>query len=567
MHIVSQMKLKRVMPEPEPTSKLSASKPSLLRRNTKKKIDEPIVFIPMEEEKLLDGTPFLSIRDPVKTMERLVIPPDANAGHLYFKIGSEIDEEAVTISIIEAFEIKEKRSELHQRVMKDSVYIWDKSMEEIKMKIQTKIEQLNRERIKHIAEFESHSVELEKLMMTRIEQLPQIQLGHQNEAHFLIDTIHDIRAGFTSRVENIYNDMSAFSIGGIKVALLKLSKCPTAKEVKKLREIFSLQVERFNFDTSDAIERASLDFDHGKKMLEKSKIQGNHSSAWIIVKETGAYDPDGRVMENWFVSVLISRKMVVGEDISRAEKDIAFEIKSALKEFDQYLVDLEFVEATKYKVANLRTLLRAESLSCQSKIRAISQSISTFKESASAHKSWTQTLDFIAKSIELNNEASKISDYLSLTKSISGFAFSSICRPSKYSWLEWKESLDLEGSSSLEDRQRRLSHGSMAMSQSIFIRTESTIMELEKSRPNSATTNKNSTAAQSKANLNTRYANTPVTRGGTRGLAKTPNKDLPALPTKMGTAASRLEEAHDLDAMFKVWVEIAKYKIMESHEV
>ncbi|KAJ3361777.1 hypothetical protein HDU91_003739 [Kappamyces sp. JEL0680] len=432
LQLVAQMKAKRTLPDLDEVLKLNMAKSSVVRKSTMKKI-VPQVEKAVEQEKdeprLLDGTRLYSFRDPVKTMEKLAAISEPYMGH--FLDYTEESTEVVEIHTIQAAKAAEERKELCNRVMLDTEVIWTEVLKDINKKIQSKLEIMNRENIRRFADFEAIRFELDSLTNARIEFLPHIQLAHENEARFLIDTIHSIRDTYSSKIEAVFLQIEEFSDGALRNTMARLGKCASVMELKQLRERFLLTVERFQFNVGDEFERAGLDFDHSRKLLEKSKQPGNHSSAWLIIKEAGSYDPAsiGTLLENWKGSIL--------EDVVRTQKEVTMQIKSAQKEFDHHIADLELVEATQYRLKHLKTLLRGERISSNLKLEKLVQAIQKCREFQKTGITWVQCLDQISQFLQIAGDALEIAEYLSSTSN--GHVLQmTMFTPSKDSWNQWK---------------------------------------------------------------------------------------------------------------------------------
>lgn len=333
------------------------------------------------EPELLDGTPLYAIKNPINIMEQLSLESEPYTGQ-FFEFNEQVDE-VTDIKIVDGFLVKQFREFLQNRVDEDCEYIWQLTAKKIKKKMIFKIDSINRERAVRLAEIDTWHTSLDEVLNSRITQLPRIQIAHENEAKFLIDTIHSIRDNYSNSVESVFKDFDEFDTNVIKDITRQLPKCSTSQDLKKLFKRFTLEVERFNFDTSDALERAGLDFDHGRKMLEKSKQPGNHSSAWALIKEYGAYDPAtiGTDLENW--------KKVIAEDISRAQKEILTEIKMAQKEFDYHQIDFDLEEKKRAKIKSLKMLLIGERIQSRSNLDKLDLKIKKYSaDKEDEEKSW-----------------------------------------------------------------------------------------------------------------------------------------------------------------------------------
>ena len=383
-----------------------------------------------EEMELLDGTLMISVRDPVKVMEKLAMVSEPYLGQFFEYV--ERTEELVDIKILDGLKVKEARLALQNRVEADSEVIWALVFKEVKKKINLKVEQLKGERIRHFADFEAVNFELDEIIQNRLDMLPRIQLHHENEARFLIDTIHGIREMYSSKIDTVFKEIDQFSQVSLKEIQSSLTRAKSVINVKKVDQKFDIALERFNFDVSDLIEKANLDFDHARKMLEKSKQPGNHSSAWIIVKEASGYDPNtiSSELENW--------KMTIADDLARAQREITTEIKLMQKEIEYYSADLKMMEIADAKIKNLKTLLIGEKIYAQKLQKDLGDRIQKYVEEPHDDHTWENCIQWVSQAMEIETSAIEIAKYLSLSEPHQVFKFSSSYKPSLQSWTEWK---------------------------------------------------------------------------------------------------------------------------------
>jgi hypothetical protein len=432
IQIVGQMKAKVILPDLEEALRISFSKPSALKKGKEKIEGEEVkkVYRGKEERRLLDGTLVSSVRDPIKKMETLALVSEPYFGHLLDF--TEESSEVVEIYTIQARNMKKKRSELEKKVIADTEIIWKEVYRDISKTILARIETLNAAKIKRFADIEMTEYELKEIMNKRIEQLPQIHLTHENEARLIIDTIHNIRDSFSSKIDCIFSEIDEFAESVVSSTLNTLSKCVNVSDSRKLKEKFDILVERFNFNTSDRIEKAHLEFDHGRKILEKSKMSGNHSSAWIIIKDAGSYDPStiNSLLDNW--------KNSISDDVSRVQKDIGQQIKNLQKEFEYYQSDLEVSEFTKYKLKNLKTLLRGESISSRNTLEGFMKLVQKAKDLTDRDQTWVKCLGDIELSVQVVQAALKAADYYSILPSKTSYSTQTIFEPEISSWEQWK---------------------------------------------------------------------------------------------------------------------------------
>ena len=407
---------------------------SIIKKSSKKDIHEAAssqqsLIERRDKMILLDGTPMFSVRDPVKYMEKVSYVSEPYLGQFFEYM--ETSDEVVEIKIIDGFKVKESRIELQKRVESDVEVIWELVYKEIKKKIDFKIEQLKKERMMHDADFELANFELDEMIQKRFDQLPQIQLLHENEARFLIDTIEGIRETYAKRIELVFQEIDKFSQTALKEIQTLLKQAHNRHGVTKIGQKFDIQFGKFNYDINDMIERANLDFDHAKKMLEKSKQPGNHSSAWIIVKEATEYDPNtiGTVMEQWRNSIY--------DDLARAQREISFDIKIIQKEIEYNDSDFKLIAIEDEKLKKLKTLLTGEKVYAQRKQQELGGQIQKYQEQSHDNYTWENCILWISQAIEIQIQAIEISKYLSLSDQSNSFKYSSSFRPTLQSWNEW----------------------------------------------------------------------------------------------------------------------------------
>jgi hypothetical protein len=205
----------------------------------------------------------------------------------------------------------------------------------------------------------------------------------------------------------VFREMQEFQEKTIKETTERLKKCETLQEINKLNQQFHILIDRFNFNTAEEMERAALEFDHGKKVLSKSRIHGNHMSAWIIIKDSGAFDPSTitNLMEHY--------KQALSEEVSSLQKQVTLSIRNTVKEFEYYQADWDLVSFSKSKFRKMRTLLQSEMIWCEIELSEFKKSIEAMIIAYSKVETWSDILDCIEKTQLLQSKSFYLGQYLS----------------------------------------------------------------------------------------------------------------------------------------------------------
>jgi hypothetical protein len=385
---------------------------------------------PQPKNVILDGTTLSPYPDPMLMLYELGVENYHVMGHL-IEFDPKQPVEIVEIKPIDAEVSKKARTTLRENLMKDSEELLTIIKQRIRQKIHEYMETLERERIKKLADYESKLVNLDDAVHYRIQKLPQIHLQHQNEAKFIMDAIQDIRDTYQRRMSAVFSEIKDFQESTIKETVQRLKSCKTDGEISQLKEQFQILVDRFNFETSEEIEKGGLEFDHGKKMLSKSKLHGNHSSAWLIIKESGAYDP------NTITAMLEQFKQTISEEVLNAQKDATLSIRNTSKEFEHYQQDWNLLTYNKSRLRKLRTLLKGEMILCEKKIQDFKLMLHDLFQKLKTVQTWKDILDGLEDIESIQISANLLSKYLCYQKGEDSTRTSFIkCNIEQ--WKQWK---------------------------------------------------------------------------------------------------------------------------------
>jgi hypothetical protein len=380
---------------------------------------------------ILDGTTLSPYPDAMLMLYELGMENYHVMGHL-IEFDPKQTAEIVEIKPIDAEISRRARTTLRDNLLKDSEALLGIIKQRTRQKIHEYMEILERERIKRLADYESKLVSLDDAVHYRIEKLPQIHLQHQNEAKFIVEAIQDLRDTYQRRMSAVFSEIKDFHESTIKETLERLNSCNTDGEINQLREQFQILVDRFNFETSEEIEKGGLQFDHGKKMLSKSKLHGNHSSAWLIIKESGAYDP------NTINSMLEQFKQTISEEVLNAQKDVTLAIRNTSKEFEHYQQDWNLLSFNKSRLRKLRTLLKGEMILCEKKLQDFKSDLQGLFQGLNSVQTWKDIVISLQCINNIQCSAFLLSRYLCCHNGDDmKFTPASMCNLDE--WKQWKQ--------------------------------------------------------------------------------------------------------------------------------
>ena len=494
---------------------------------------------------LLDGRKISEVRDIVAKMENLfevIVPSD-----IHFQ---EYDNDMIIDLPAFNFELlTPELLNLYDVVMADSQFIWEECLKEIKFKIGSKTETLALEKIKGVADSENALVRLHQLVDARIVQLASLQATHENEAAFLLDAIDLMQTNFKGKINNVIDEIHDYAEFTIPDTNSRLSKCRTMYQLHNLRKQFEILIERFNFDVEEAMNEASVDFDKTKKNIALSMQKGHHSSAWQLIKESGAY------RQSTFDSVLGLWKIGITENVAKDMKEVTAQIAKTLKEFDSVGKDFELEDILSANMKSLRTKLRAESTWCKNHFDSLRKSVKDFRFDSLNCSSWSKSLSLLSSAIEIDEVVLKFVEYLSLEPLSNNFVYSFSIKPTQTSWKEWKSDSRYTAAS-INSATHRPPNRKKSVS--------SRFPQLEALKLNVSTTDIN------------RIKN-DVTKSTSTPSFSQPSKDdilLPPLPTKLSQTPSLInleglesEPIHDLSKLFRAWTTAAREKLVQAYEV
>ncbi|KAI8895319.1 hypothetical protein BC833DRAFT_168237 [Globomyces pollinis-pini] len=319
-------------------------------------------------------------------------------------------QEVVDIPPISHDMIHKGKIVLCETVKKDSLMLWDSILDRLKVKIDKKLDSLSQTKLERLALYESKNVELDEISKNRITKLPQIQGAHENEAKFIVDTIHSLRDDYTSTLKTIFKDTKDFLNFTANDTLTRLKKCRSIIEITRLRKQYSIMVEQFHLDVKEGMYKCNGSFSLGKKMLGRSKTQGNHSSAWLIIKEKGQYDPNTALtlMENW--------RITMEDEMGKIQKDVTNQIRFAQKEFESYLQDFELIEYVDAKLRKLRMLVKGEVIWGSKLQGEFQKSIEHYNTTLNATSTWKDILQLLNEARDIELSIAHFAKYLSYSK-------------------------------------------------------------------------------------------------------------------------------------------------------
>jgi hypothetical protein len=239
-----------------------------------------------------------------------------------------------------------------------------------------------------------------------IGSLPKIHAAHEQEARYLIETIQSVRTEFTNKMTEVFKDICDFSVYTITETDKRLKVCRTLSAIEKLKNEFNTLVDRIHKNSLDQIENATLLFNDRAKMIYKSRVQGHHYSAWVLIKEYGVYDPStiNLEMDSWRQSIT--------EEVSRVEKGVNLQIRSTLKDFEYQKQDCELVLSNKQQLQKLKILLKGETILLEKSFQNLKESVKALYTMFKETNSLREIIDIFSYLAELHLAIFKLSAYL-----------------------------------------------------------------------------------------------------------------------------------------------------------
>lgn len=162
----------------------------------------------------------------------------------------------------------------------------------------------------------------------------------------------------TERLKNVLAIIKAFVGSTLKETNHRLATSKTTMQLLNLKKEFNLLVDMFQNDIKEELGAALANFDHSKKMIGRSRTQGNHSSAWIIIKEQGVYDP------TTILNVLDTWRNGMEDEMNKLLKDVSSQIKQCKKDFESYEQDSVFLDFVQLNWKRIRNMLKGEVFEC-----------------------------------------------------------------------------------------------------------------------------------------------------------------------------------------------------------
>lgn len=498
---------------------------------------------------ILSGQLYEPPMDGLTFMDKLGIEYVQYSGHLV-DLGEEATTPVVDIKILDPQISKQARATLKSKILQDSKKIWQEKLKETNNMIALKLENLESERVKRLADYESKTVNLNQAVQFRIERLPIIHQSHANEAKFLLETIQEIRERFSKEIQIIHVDIRDFSERTLNDTNTRLQNCGSVPAIKKLKDQFQELVDEFNFNVSEDLERASQEFDHGKKMLVKSKSQGSHSSGWAIIKESRVVDPNTivAVMEGWKANAI--------EEITKFQKEVGVKTKSQIKEFEYYVQDYELVENLKSKMRKLYLCLKGEVIWCQNQQEEFQGQVDRFCDSLENANTWRECLDVFMQGEAIENAAILLGQYLCITPTVKKYESALTIQPTVLDWKSWIENLK---AIDVERRNRQ----SFDMEQ----KANETQTEFSISLTPKSSRIKSSSKTWSKGSLNS-----ILSHSKSKSKQSVKNLLTPAVTNETKNSQSALEPEPEssekkIDKIVSAWIETMRKGLVEKYEV
>lgn len=232
----------------------------------------------------------------------------------------------------------------------------------------------------------------------------------------------------------VFADMKGFLNFTLPETEKRLKGCKTQREMDKLMIQFKDLVAKFNDDVKEAIEKAKLNFDFERKMIARSRVQGNHSSAWVLIADSGLYDPATVMVEldNWKVNVT--------EDIVKCFTEVNLQIKSIYKDYDHYKQDCDLVVTTRKKFKKLESTFKAEQVWIEKNFQMFDQSVQVYFQKSEKVDSLKNILETFAYLRNLLIESHRLTNFLEKDGK-KGFRDYFSINPTMEDWKKWNDTV------------------------------------------------------------------------------------------------------------------------------
>ncbi|KAJ3320516.1 hypothetical protein HDV06_005245 [Boothiomyces sp. JEL0866] len=352
------------------------------------------------KDTLLDGTIAQPLPNALTLLEAYDFKESSDLGYLV-NITEDQCDSVVTINVLDPEPIKKKRLELSQRIFAESAKLWEATQLKMQHKIELKTNQLVEARMQAV------NTQLRKILATEnAEELSRIAVAHENEAVFIVNAIEATRNTLTSSLKNVLAIFKEFVNSTMKETTHRLANCKSALQLHNLRKEFHILVEMFQSDIKEELGSALANFDHSKKMIGRSRAQGNHSSAWLIIKEQGTYDP------GTIISVLDNWRNGMEDEMNKLQKDVSNQIKQCKKDFESYEQDFIFLDFVQLNWKKIRNMLKGETIKCNKVQSDFATTINSYILMTKSIDTWNEILILIENTRNIQREALQLAKYL-----------------------------------------------------------------------------------------------------------------------------------------------------------
>ncbi|KAJ3269647.1 hypothetical protein HDV01_001163 [Terramyces sp. JEL0728] len=496
------------------------------------------------KDTLLDGAVAHQLPNALTLFDNYDFKDSSDMGYL---ANQSEDDAIVTIHVFDPEPIKKKRLELSKRIMLEANKLWEETKTKIQNKIETKTNQL-----------------VEARMQTMNNQLRKI-LATENAGTARIETV---RNTLTDSLKNVLAIFKEFMNSTLKETNSRLASCKSTLQVQNLKREFSILVDMFQDDIKEELGSAIANFDLSKKMIGRSRAQGNHSSAWLLIKEQGDYDAATiiAVLDNW--------RNGMEDEMNKLHKDVANQIKQCRNDIECYEQDNIFLDFVHLNWRKIKNLMKGEAIKANYRKSNVTRS----KQILQATETWTDILNMLESTRNIQREASQLAKYLCCAYALTNNA--DLEKPLVQLWDAWKERPHLNIYVQNQDIESVTTN---PMFDGEIISRKNSTLEARGSESSRTFSRKNSKSSQSDlqrasvqisqqrdANASTvsREKQEKISfKGAGISTAKIiPKPNLPANKALFGICKVQTEQ-NGLNAIFKRWIDAAKKAVTEKYDI
>ena len=365
---------------------------------------------PPPKPKLLDDTEYVSDYSAAKYLVELGYSGDfSTTTHISdLPYQNKEDVNIIEIPAISSEILLSLRTHLEKAVLEDAE-CWIAVQEtEVAQKITRKVERLSSQRSIGLINYEKRIMELEEISERRISNLSHLRTTHENEAKLILSKITQVRTHYATAMRKMATMTEEFTNNVYNVTCKKLREAKSTSIAAKLQLDFNSALATHTASLKACLSEASSEYEMGKIVLLKSKIQGHHSAAWHVIREMReGIDADNvsNDMEKW--------RSMFDPTIESIQNTTLGQVDALKIEFEAELNDLELIENTSRCFTDMRLKIKSNVAKTKSKQAEIEQKIKSIRRNLEeASVDWSSVENIYEDIEHVRVEIAELAHYL-----------------------------------------------------------------------------------------------------------------------------------------------------------